>query len=379
MFSDRLPAPRIAPLHPEERTAAQQAILAKAPDYNIFTTLARHVDLYRRWAPLGQFLLDGSTLPARDRELVMLRMGWLCRSEYEWSQHARIAKAQAGLTDDDLIRIATGPDAAGWSSFDRTLLQMTDELRYEAMIGDATWQALVGRYNTQQVMEALFTAAHYQLVSMALNSLGVQLDTSLRDRFPADVPPPPLAGRPGAPRLTRPRIPPLSPAQWSHEQSELIAGQIRNGTVLNLHATLIHHPHLYLPRVRFAAFLERESLLPEQARVLLIMRTAWLIRADYEWAHHVRWAQQAGLSVAQIDRIAAGPQASGWSQEQAALLRAAEELRSEAFIADATWETLSRHYDARQLIDIVFTVGGYSMTGLAINSFGIQLEPGVAP
>jgi alkylhydroperoxidase family enzyme len=377
MFSDRLPAPRIAPLHPEERTAAQQAILAKLPDYNIFATLVRHVEMYRRWGPLGQFLLAGSALPARDREIVMLRMGWLCQSEYEWSQHARIAKREAGLTDEDFVRIARGPEATGWSPFDRTLLRMTDELRYEATIGDATWQELLGRYNAQQIIEALFTAAQYQLVSMALNSLGVQLDADLRDRLP-DVPPPRPAERPRGERLTRPRIAPLSPAEWSQEQSELIAGQVRNGTVLNLHATLIHHPRLYTPRVRFGAYLKRESLLSEQTRELLILRTAWLTRADYEWAHHVRSAQQAGLSMAQIDRVAVGSSASGWTEEQAALLGAAEDLRREAFIADATWEVLSRHFDARQLIDVIFTVGGYTMTGLAINSLGIQLEPGVA-
>jgi 4-carboxymuconolactone decarboxylase len=308
----------------------------------------------------------------------MLRMGWLCQSEYEWSQHARIARAEAGLRDEDLSRIAAGPAADGWSSFDRTLLRMTDELRHEAMISDATWQELLGRYSTQQIMEALFTAGQYQLVSMALNSLGVQLDASLRDRLPTDVSLPPLAGRPTGPRLTQPRIPPLPAAEWSPEQSELIAPQVRNGKVLNLHATLIRHPRLYLPRVRFGAYLKRESLLPQQTRELLIMRSAWLIRVDYEWAHHVRTAQEAGLSVAQIERIAVGSAASGWSEEQAAVLRAAEELRREAFIDDASWETLSRHYDARQLIDIIFTVGGYTMTGLAINSFGIQLEPGVA-
>jgi alkylhydroperoxidase family enzyme len=307
----------------------------------------------------------------------MLRMGWLCQSEYEWSQHARIAKREAGLTDEDFVRIARGPEATGWSPFDRTLLRMTDELRYEAMIGDATWQELLGRYNAQQIIEALFTAAQYQLVSMALNSLGVQLDADLRDRLP-DVPPPPPAERPRGERLTRPRIAPLSPAEWSQEQSELIAGQVRNGTVLNLHATLIHHPRLYAPRVRFGAYLKRESLLSEQTRELLILRTAWLTRADYEWAHHVRSAQQAGLSMAQIDRVAVGSRASGWTGEQAALLGAAEELRREAFIGDATWEVLSRHFDARQLIDVIFTVGGYTMTGLAINSLGIQLEPGVA-
>jgi hypothetical protein len=78
----------------------------------------------------------------------------------------------------------------------------------------------------------------------------------------------------------------------------------------------------------------------------------------------------------EIARIAAGPEGRGWSAEHKAVLRAADELRREAFITDRTWSILAKHYNTRQLMEIVFTVGGYSMTGLAINSFGIQTEPG---
>ena len=77
-----------------------------------------------------------------------------------------------GMTDQEVHRIAEGPKAPGWTDFERTLLRMVDELRYDAMIGDATWRALRKEYSDQQMMEALFTAAQYQLVSMALNSLG---------------------------------------------------------------------------------------------------------------------------------------------------------------------------------------------------------------
>src|SRR6185295_2880807 len=192
-FTPRLQTPRVAPLGKENRTPEQQAMLASRPDYNVYKTLAHHVDLYNRWSPLGRFVMTESSLPPREREMVMLRMGWLCQSEYEWAQHARIAKTQAGLTNEDIHRIAEGPTAAGWSEFDRTLLRMVDELRYETMISDATWQALRTKYSVQQVIEATYTASQYQLVSMALNTLGVQLDPGLEDRFPKDVQLPALA------------------------------------------------------------------------------------------------------------------------------------------------------------------------------------------
>jgi alkylhydroperoxidase family enzyme len=375
-FTPRLQTPRIAPLGKENRTPEQEAMLASRPDFNIYKTLAHDVDLYNRWSPLGRFILDGSSLPPREREIVMLRMGWLCQSEYEWAQHARIAKGQAGLSNQDIHRIAEGPAAAGWSDFERTLLRMVDELRYDTMISDATWNALRARYSVQQVIEALYTAAQYQLVSMALNSLGVQLDPGLEDHLPQDVAMPAPATQPKSPRLKQPRVPPLAEAEWSEEQRKLIAEQKLTGPVLNLYRTMLNHPVLYGPRYQFGSYLQRDSLLPPKTRELLIMRTAALTGAEYEWGHHVEAAQKAGFSAEEIRRIKSGPDAPGWSEEHAAVLRAADELRREAFVSERTWTTLAKYYDTKRLIEIVYTSGGYTMTALAINSLGIQLEPG---
>lgn len=375
-FTPRLQTPRVAPLGKEQATPAQQAMLASRPDFNIYKTLAHNVDLYNRWSPLGQFILNGSSLPPREREIVMLRMGWLCQSEYEWAQHARIAKAQAGLTNDDVHRIAEGPTAAGWTEFERTLVRMVDELRYDTMISDPTWKTLRTKYSVQQVMEVLYTAAQYQLVSMALNSLGVQLDPGLEDRLPTDVRLPALAARPKSPRLKQPRVPALSESQWSEEQRKLVAAHTDTRPLLNLYATMLNHPVLYGPRLKFGSYLQRDSMLPAKTRELLIMRTALLTRAEYEWGHHVEAAQKAGFSDDEIRRIASGPDASGWSEEHAAVLRAADELRREAFVSDRTWATLARYYDTPRLFEIIYTSGGYTMTALAINSLGVQLEAG---
>jgi len=352
-------------------------MLASRPDFNIYKTLAHHPELYSRWSPLGGFLLNGSSLPPRHREMLMLRMGWLCQSEYEWAQHARIATSNAGVSDQEIRRIAEGPNAAGWTGFERTLLRMVDELRYDAMVGDATWLTLRKEYSDQQMMEALFTAAQYQLVSMALNSLGVQLDPGLTHRLPRDLALPKLAGQAKSARLSKPRIAPLAREQWTPQQRELIAPQVRaDGSVLNLYSTMLQHSRLYGPRMSFGTYLRTETSLPPKTRELLIMRTAFLIGAQYEWAHHVEYARSAGLTDKEISRIAAGPDAAGWSEEHRVVLRAADELRREAFITNSTWAILAKHYDTKQLVEIVFTVGGYTMTGLAINTFGIQIEPG---
>lgn len=376
-FTPRLATPRV-PIVPEAERTPEQVRMINNRNLNIYLTLAHNTDLYSRWTPLGQFLLNGSSLPARHRELLMLRMGWLCQSPYEWAQHVRIGMGPAiGLTAADVHRIAEGADAPGWTPFERNLMRAVDEMRYEAQISDATWKALRTEYSDHQVMEALYTASQYQLVSMALNSAGIQVEPDNSHRLPTDVPKPRLAGRPAAARLQAPRIAPVKVADLTPEQRGAAKAQIRpDGTMLNLYATLINHPKLYGPRTTFGQYLLRDSKLPPRTRELLIMRTAWLIRANYEWSHHVSYAKDAGLTDAEIARIAAGPEAPGWSEDDRATLRAADELRREALISDATWASLTRRYNTQQMLELIYTVGGYSMTGIAINSFGVQVEPG---
>ena len=110
------------------------------PVLNIYATVARHPKLAKRWLVFGSHVLGKSTLSARERELVILRTGYLCKSEYEWGQHVRIAK-QAGVSDDEIKRIAQGP-SAGWNAHEAALLRAADELYEDSCIGDATWSAL---------------------------------------------------------------------------------------------------------------------------------------------------------------------------------------------------------------------------------------------
>ena len=376
-FTQRLSEPRLAVVDEQNLTEAQRDMLGNRGPLNIYRTLANHVELYNRWSPLGQVLLNNTSISPRHRELAMLRMGWLCQSPYEWSQHARIAKASAGLSEAEVRAIAAAPDAATWSDIDRAVMKMADELRYDAIISDETWAELHKVYDDNQVMELLFTAAQYQLVSMALNTLGIQIEPEAVDFMPTDLAPPPLATRPTAPRLATPRIAPLRVDQLSPEQHALIASRIDpDGSVMNLYGTLITNPRLYAPRLRFGSYLQRDSLLDPETRELLILRTAWNIRTPYEWAHHEEAGRAAGLSDAHLAAIPAGPSAAIWTPRQRAVLRAADELRREAFISDATWTQLAEYFGMKARIEIVYTVGGYTMTGLAINSFGIQTEPG---
>lgn len=378
-FTPRPTTARLAPLGPEDRNEAQRALLASRPDYNIYKTLTHHLDFVRAFGSLAAFTLQGSSLPPSEREIMVLRMGWLCQSEYEWVQHARIATSATGLSDTDVRRIAQGPNAAGWSDFEAALMRMVDELRYDAIVSDTTWLALRARYSEQQMLEALVTAGLYLFVSMILNSLGVQLDPGLQDRLPHDLPLPALAARPLAQRLAKPRIKALTGAEMTLEQHELAKPLVRNAMVPNLYAMMANHPKLYGPYVAFNNYVQGNVHLPPKVRELLILRTLWNIRTEHAWAHQVQAAKAAGVTDLEVARTTVGPSANGWSDEHAALLRAADELHRETFISDATWQTLLEYYDIKQMIDIICTVGGYAMSGLVINSLGIHLEPGYPP
>lgn len=174
--------PRVTPL-PEGEWDAETAELLNATQMggrvlNIFSTLARHPKLLKRWLVFGTHVLGKSTLDPRARELLILRTGWNCQSEYEWGQHVVIGRL-VGITDDEIRRLTEGPEAPGWDAFDAVLLRAADELHRDSRIGDATWSALTARYSTQQCIDVIFTVGQYTMVSMALKSLGVQLDDGI--------------------------------------------------------------------------------------------------------------------------------------------------------------------------------------------------------
>ena len=176
----RLKEPRIKPLAESEWNAEQQKLLntRKSADgriINIYTTIVHHPKMADKWLTFAGYILRESTLPPRDREILILRIGWLCRSEYEFGQHTLVGKS-AGLTPEEITRITKGPNAPGWDPFDATLIRAVDELHADAFITDATWNALAKRYNQQQLMDVVMTVGQYNLVSMLLNTFGVQLD-----------------------------------------------------------------------------------------------------------------------------------------------------------------------------------------------------------
>ena len=179
--------PRIPPLPESQWDEQLRAILdvrmagtdVRLGDNNIFATLARHKDLFRVWLRFAGWLLGAGTLPARERELLILRTGYNCASPYEWGQHVRLSEQQLGIERETIMRVAEGPDAPGWTQADATLLRAADELHETAKISQDTWAQLGEHYDQRGLIEITMLVGNYHLVAFVLNSLEVELDEGL--------------------------------------------------------------------------------------------------------------------------------------------------------------------------------------------------------
>ncbi len=172
--------PRVPVVTDDQATPPQQELLdkLKTPDgkvLNIFATLANHPDLARRWFVFANHVLAKSTLSPRVRELAILRVGWRCKAEYEWGQHVLIAR-EIGIGDDEIARLQLDTVGEEWAGADACVLRATDQLHKRQAVSDSVWDELCEHYDLQQRMDLVFAVGQYTLVSMALNTFGVQRD-----------------------------------------------------------------------------------------------------------------------------------------------------------------------------------------------------------
>lgn len=168
---------RIAPLSPDDETAQKSTVGSdrnSGRPLNIFLTLAKNPPLFDAFTRMGSHLLFKGELPPREREIVILRVGWRSQSEYEFGQHTVIGK-QAGLTDDEVSRLAR-ESLDGWNDADAELVRMADELCADNVVSDDTWHVLSEHWSEAQLLELLMLAGYYRLVSGVLNSAGVALE-----------------------------------------------------------------------------------------------------------------------------------------------------------------------------------------------------------
>jgi AhpD family alkylhydroperoxidase len=143
---------------------------------NLFTTLGLHPRLARAWMRFAARLMPFGTLNRADTELVILRVAYNSRCAYEWRHHVRLAE-RAGLTSEEILRVADGANAAGWSPVQAALLQAADDVHTDKRIADSTWSVLAGHLDDKKLVELCMLIGHYEMLAIVVLSLGIQRDS----------------------------------------------------------------------------------------------------------------------------------------------------------------------------------------------------------
>ncbi|OBG28800.1 carboxymuconolactone decarboxylase family protein [Mycobacterium sp. 852002-51057_SCH5723018] len=172
------------------------------------------------------------------------------------------------------------------------------------------------------------------------------------------------------------RLTPLPDEEWGDETRAAVAALLpperaNARDAGNVLATMVRHPRLTRAYLRFNAHLLRDSTLPVRPREVALLRVVHRRGCAYLWSHHVPIARRAGLSAAEIEAIRCDEVRH---DPDRVVVRAVDELHEHGAISDATWAELGRHFDERQRMDLVFTVGGYGLLAMAVNTFEIEDE-----
>lgn len=205
-------APRLPPL-PRDRwdDDVEAALRAGVPDAigdkfmstgddamrvpNGISSLMYHPRLAGKFLAYNALLLRDQVLSHRQRELMVLRVAWRSRAQYEWVQHVRLSQ-RYGVTAEEIEAIAAGADAGNWSPLEADLLRATDQLLDGYRIDDDVWSRLAAELDEAALVELLYVVGTYAALAMVFNGLGVELDPDLDPSIapPLPSPAPPTAG-----------------------------------------------------------------------------------------------------------------------------------------------------------------------------------------
>ena len=291
--------------------------------------------------------------------MLILRTTWLAHNPNLWATYASRAAA-AGLTDEEVRWVAEGP-GQGLSEFEDVLLGLADQLFRDSAVTDETWERLSDAYSLENMLDAVVTVSEINTQAVLFNSLGIQPDPEAAAVAP--MPATDVAYSVVAP----------------DREAPLMAARVDpvDGDGLRVTRTLRRHPDLadgWYANQRYIPDPERSRLTPHD-RELLILRTGWNSESVYEWAKHVGSVGRARDHGLDPLRIAQGADAPGWSANELALIRSADEMYRDTIISDETWDELSERYDTHQMMSIAWTVARYRRVSMTLNALGVQPLP----
>jgi len=172
------------------------------------------------------------------------------------------------------------------------------------------------------------------------------------------------------------RLMPLPRAEMNCLQLGLVKHLVRRHRVpaRNLFSSLLHAPRIFLAWLPFAAQLMPYGTLSRRQTELVILRTAWCCRCQYEWVQHVQIGRAQGLSDEEMARVTVGSGAAGWTSLEVALLRAVDDVVETGVISASVWTALADQLSAKQLIETAMLIGHYRMLASVIDSLGVRVE-----
>ena len=177
-------------------------------------------------------------------------------------------------------------------------------------------------------------------------------------------------------RLREPRISPLPEVEWTVEQRQLAREYGQEDQLGNVVQTLMRVPALAQRILPLKRYIENDSTLSLRHRKILILRTAWLAQCEAIWATHASQAVEAGLSAADLVRIAEGPSLERWDPFEDVLVGLVDQLFRNSSVTDETWNVLSENYDTLGMIDAVVTVNDTTAQSIVFNALGVQPDQG---
>ncbi len=173
---------RIPPLSPDNFTDLQKELVGDWSNMNFCRVIVQHPEMYKVFLPYIETLIAGSSLPPRDREILVLRALAVADDVYETLHHETIAR-NADISDAEIKAAQGDGNNEVLSDFDRLLMRAVDELMSKQNISDITWAGLSERYTDKQVIEVVFLVGCYTVMAMLTNSFGIPIEENAEDEF----------------------------------------------------------------------------------------------------------------------------------------------------------------------------------------------------
>jgi alkylhydroperoxidase family enzyme len=161
---------RLPYLEPEQ-LAEQHRDLLKRP-INLHKLLVNSTGMARAFLGLGGYIRSGSTLDPRLRELAIIQVGWLEKSEYEFTHHVKIGK-ECGVTDADIEALMAETDgkSSALEPLAKTVLRGTREMVRDLAMSDATFAEIKQALSNEHMVDLVLTIAYYCAVVRVLATM----------------------------------------------------------------------------------------------------------------------------------------------------------------------------------------------------------------